>query len=76
MICKTAKEWGIVVDVLDDDKVVDKALKTAEIISKWSPKAAKMIKEEIKMNDTYPLNESLSLERKLLLCRPVITMRV
>ena len=54
-------------DVLDDDKLVDKALKTAEVISKWSPKAAKMIKEEIKMNDTYPLNESLSLERKLLL---------
>ena len=26
-----------------------------------------MIKEEIKMNDTHPLNESLSLERKLLL---------
>lgn len=63
----TAKEWGIAVEVLDDDKVVDKALKTAEMISKWSPKAAKMIKEEIKMNDTYPLNESLSLERKLLL---------
>jgi 1,4-dihydroxy-2-naphthoyl-CoA synthase len=26
-----------------------------------------MIKEEVKMNDLFPLNESLSLERKLLL---------
>jgi 1,4-dihydroxy-2-naphthoyl-CoA synthase len=26
-----------------------------------------MIKEEVKMNDIFPLNESLSLERKLLL---------
>ncbi len=64
---KTAKDWGIVIDVLEDSKVLDKTLKIADIISKWSPKAAKMIKEEIKMNDIFPLNESLSLERKLLL---------
>lgn len=64
---KTAKEWGIVIDIVDDTKVLDKTIKIAEMISKWSPKAAKMIKEEIKMNDIFPLNESLSLERKLLL---------
>ena len=64
---KTAKDWGIVIEILEDSKLLDKTIKIAETISKWSPKAAKMIKEEIKMNDTYPLNESLSLERKLLL---------
>ena len=46
---------------------LDQLTEIAETISKWSPKAAKMIKEEIKMNDFFPLNESLSLERKLLL---------
>ena len=46
------------------------------MISKWSPKAAKMIKEEIKMNDTYPLNESLSLEESYYYGRPAITTRV
>ena len=64
---KTAKDWGIVIDIVDDAKVLDTSIEIAENISKWSPKAAKMIKEEIKMNDTMPLNESLSLERKLLL---------
>ena len=64
---ETAKDWGIAVKVIEETKLIDEALKIAEIISKWSPKAAKMIKEEIKMNDFFPLNESLSLERKLLL---------
>jgi enoyl-CoA hydratase/carnithine racemase len=64
---ETAKAWGIAVKVLEENKLIDEALKLAETISKWSPKAAKMIKEEIKMNDFFPLNESLSLERKLLL---------
>ena len=64
---KTAKDWGIAIEVVNDAKVQDMTIKIAETISKWSPKAAKMIKEEIKMNDTLPLNESLSLERKLLL---------
>ena len=64
---KTAKDWGIAIEVVNDAKVQDMTIKIAETISKWSPKAAKMIKEEIKMNDILPLNESLSLERKLLL---------
>tara|TARA_X000000368_G_C22952262_1_gene677181 strand:+ start:101 stop:865 length:765 start_codon:yes stop_codon:yes gene_type:complete len=64
---KTAKDWGIAIEVVNDAKVQDTSIKIAETISKWSPKAAKMIKEEIKMNDVLPLNESLSLERKLLL---------
>ena len=64
---KTAKDWGIAIEVVNDAKVQDTTIKIAETISKWSPKAAKMIKEEIKMNDILPLNESLSLERKLLL---------
>ena len=64
---ETAKDWGIAVKVIEETKLIDEAIKIAETISKWSPKAAKMIKEEIKMNDFFPLNESLSLERKLLL---------
>tara|TARA_B110000037_G_C17032017_1_gene469914 strand:- start:447 stop:1211 length:765 start_codon:yes stop_codon:yes gene_type:complete len=62
-----AKQWGLVVEIFEDLDLLSKTIDIAKTISKWSPKAAKMIKEEIKMNDTYPLNESLSLERKLLL---------
>ena len=64
---KKANEWGLVIDVIDESKLLSKTIDIAKTISKWSPKAAKMIKDEIRMNDLFPLNESLSLERKLLL---------
>ena len=64
---KKANEWGLVIDVIDESKLLSKTIDIAKTISKWSPKAAKMIKVEIRMNDLFPLNESLSLERKLLL---------
>ena len=64
---KTAKEWGFVVEVVEDHEATNRSIEIAKMIAKWSPKSAKMIKEEIKMSDQYPLNESLSLERKLLL---------
>tara|TARA_X000001036_G_scaffold383149_1_gene376283 strand:+ start:1426 stop:2190 length:765 start_codon:yes stop_codon:yes gene_type:complete len=62
-----AKDWGLVIEIEEEAKLLSKTLEIAKMISNWSPKAAKMIKEEIKMNDLFPLNESLSLERKLLL---------
>ena len=62
-----AKDWGLVIEVEEESKLLSKTIELAKKISNWSPKAAKMIKEEIKMNDLFPLNESLSLERKLLL---------
>ncbi len=62
-----AKDWGLVIKIEEEAKLLSKTLEIAKMISNWSPKAAKMIKEEIKMNDLFPLNESLSLERKLLL---------
>ena len=62
-----AKKWGLVIEVFDESNLLNKTIDIAKTISKWSPKAAKMIKDEIKMNDLFPLNESLSLERKLLL---------
>ena len=62
-----AYKWGLVIDVIEESKLLSKTIDLANTISKWSPKAAKMIKEEVRMNDLFPLNESLSLERKLLL---------
>jgi enoyl-CoA hydratase len=62
-----AKNWGLVIDVIDETELLSKTIDIAKTISTWSPQAAKMIKEEVKMNDIFPLNESLSLERKLLL---------
>jgi len=62
-----ANDWGLVVDIFEEAQLLPKTIDVAKIISKWSPKAAKMIKEEVNMNDIFPLNESLSLERKLLL---------
>jgi enoyl-CoA hydratase len=62
-----AKNWGLIIDVVDESELLLKSTDIAKTISTWSPQAAKMIKEEVKMNDIFPLNESLSLERKLLL---------
>jgi enoyl-CoA hydratase len=62
-----AKNWGLVIEVVDESDLILKTTNIAKTISTWSPQAAKMIKEEVKMNDIFPLNESLSLERKLLL---------
>lgn len=64
---KTACAWGLAVEVTPTDKTVERALDIAETIAKWSPVATRMIKQEIRMNDKMPLDESLSLERKLLL---------
>ena len=58
---------GLAVEVVPVEKTIDRAIEIAEKIAGFSPVAARMIKEEILMNDTMPLNESLSLERKLLL---------
>ena len=64
---RTACAWGLAVEVTPVEKTVDRAIEIAETIAQWSPIATRMIKEEIRMNETMPLDESLSLERKLLL---------
>lgn len=64
---ETACKWGLVVEVTATDRTVARAIEIAETIAKWSPIATRMIKEEVAMNDRMPLDESLSLERKLLL---------
>ena len=63
----TACAWGLAVEVTPVEKTVDRAIEIAATIAQWSPIATQMIKEEIRMNDKMPLDESLSLERKLLL---------
>ena len=63
----TACAWGLAVEVTPVGKTVERAIEIAATIAKWSPIATQMIKEEIRMNETMPLDESLSLERKLLL---------
>ena len=50
-------------DFQDDNYKYEMYLKMIDNLEPY----ANMIKEEIKMNDFFPLNESLSLERKLLL---------
>ena len=64
---KTACAWGLAVEVTPVGKTVERAIEIAATIAKWSPIATQMIKEEIRMNEKMPLDESLSLERKLLL---------
>ena len=64
---KTACAWGLAVEITPVEKTVERAIDIAELIARWSPIATQMIKEEIRMNDMMPLDESLSLERKLLL---------
>lgn len=64
---RTACAWGLAIEVTPVEKTVERAIEIAAMIAKWSPIATQMIKEEIRMNETMPLDESLSLERKLLL---------
>jgi enoyl-CoA hydratase/carnithine racemase len=64
---ETAYAWGLAVEVTPVARTVERALEIAGIVAKWSPIATQMIKEEVRMNDRMPIDESLSLERKLLL---------
>lgn len=63
----TACAWGLATEVSPDEETMTRAIEIAATIAKWSPIATQMIKQEIRMNDKMPLDESLSLERKLLL---------
>ncbi len=63
----TACAWGLALEVVADDRTVDRAVEIASEIARMSPIAVAMIKEEVLMTYQKPLDESLSLERKLLL---------
>lgn len=63
----TAAEWGLVTEVVPDDDVVTRAVEIATAVAHHSPLAARFAKEEVLMAFEKPLDESLSLERKLLL---------
>lgn len=62
-----ACEWGIATEVVAPERTVGRALEIACEIAEMSPVAIAMIKEEVLMTYQKPLDESLSLERKLLL---------
>ncbi len=64
---ETAKAWGLAVEVVPVARTLDRALEIAACIAGHSPIAARMAKAEILMTYEKPLDESLSLERKLLL---------
>lgn len=64
---RKAYDWGIGMEVLANEDTVPRALEIARRIATMSPIAVRMIKEEILMSFSKPLDESLSLERKLLL---------
>lgn len=63
----TACAWGLAVEVVPTERTVARAIEMAGAIARWSPIAVGMIKEEVLMSYQKPLDESLSLERKLLL---------
>ncbi len=64
---QTACAWGLGSEVVPVERTVERALEIAERIAGMSPIAEAMIKEEVLMAFQKPLDESLSLERKLLL---------
>ncbi len=64
---ETACDWGLAVEVTPKEQTVARAIEIAGIIAVNSPIAVRMAKEEILMTYGRPLDESLSLERKLLL---------
>ena len=64
---RTACDWGLAAEIVPTDRTVERALEIAAKIAEMSPIAAQMIKAEILMTYEKPLDEGLSLERKLLL---------
>ncbi len=63
----TACAWGLAVEVVPAAQAVPRALQMAALVAGMSPVAVGMIKQEVLMSFQKPLDESLSLERKLLL---------
>lgn len=64
---ETAREWGLAVEVTPIDRTVARAVEIAALIAEHSPIAVRMAKAEVLMAYQKPLDESLSLERKMLL---------
>ena len=64
---RTALAWGLVSEVFPTAETVSRAVALAALVARHSPLAARMAKEEVKMAFEKPLDESLSLERKMLL---------
>lgn len=64
---ETACRWGLALEVAPAGETVARALEIAGTIAGHAPIATAMIKEEVLMTYQKPLDESLSLERKLLL---------
>ncbi len=64
---RTALLWGLAVEVTPVERTVERALEIAALIAEHSPIAVQMAKAEVLMAFQKPLDESLSLERKMLL---------
>ena len=62
-----ACSWGLASEVLPTEETVTRALEIATVIAGYSPIALEMSKAEVLMSFSKPLDESLSLERKMLL---------
>lgn len=63
----TAAAWGLAAEAVPLERTLGRALDIASEIAEMSPLALTMVKEEVLMTWQKPLDESLSLERKLLL---------
>ncbi len=64
---QTALDWGLALEVVPIQNTIERAVSIASSIAEHSPIAVQMAKEEILMTFQKPLDESLSLERKMLL---------
>ncbi|MSO53876.1 MAG: hypothetical protein EXQ90_01900 [Rhodospirillales bacterium] len=64
---KTAGAWGLAAEIVPAAQTLERALTIAARIAEHSPLTAQMVKAETLMAFEKPLDESLSLERKLLL---------
>ena len=62
-----ALDWGLAVEVCPASATVARSVEIAESIAEMSPIAIRMIKQEVLDSYRMPLDESLSLERKLIL---------
>lgn len=64
LMAEDAKDWGLIWDVVDDDKLFETALSMAESLAKRPTLGFKLTRKAIRQSFTNTLDEQLELERE------------
>ncbi len=63
---QTAEEWGLIWKCIDDDQLMDEAIRTGKHLAKQPTTGLSLIKRAIRESASHSLDEQLDLERDLM----------